>query len=31
MPRWMAWGRVDEASFIGALMTQLVFVATWWR
>lgn len=29
MPRWMGWGRVDEASFIGALLTQLGMFAIW--
>jgi hypothetical protein len=29
MPRWRARGRVDEASFIGALLTQLGFFAIW--
>ena len=31
MPRWLSAPGIDEASFAGAVLTQVVFVATWWE
>lgn len=30
MPRWVTAPGIDEASFAGAVLTQVVFVAAWW-
>jgi hypothetical protein len=30
MPRWVRAPGIDEASFAGAVLTQVVFVAGWW-